>query len=60
MTEVSPFVHRAKIITLTQFFSRGSSSFNQFVNPIGLAALAWKYYLVYVAWLVVELLIVYL
>lgn len=59
MTEVSPFVHRAKYITITQLFTRASASFNQFVNPIGLQHLSWKYYNVYVGWLVVETTIIY-
>ncbi len=52
--QVFPFAHRAKGVAITQFFSRGASAFNQFVNPIGLQHLAWKYYIVYVAWLAVE------
>lgn len=43
ITEVFPFVHRAKGVGLTQTFSRGASAFNQFVNPIGLAHIGWKY-----------------
>lgn len=35
--EIFPFIHRSKGVAITQFFSRGSSAFNQFVNPIGLA-----------------------
>jgi hypothetical protein len=29
ITEVFPFIHRAKGVALTQLFSRGGSSFNQ-------------------------------
>ena len=29
--------------------------FNQYVNPIALEAIEWKYYIVYVVWLVFEL-----
>lgn len=47
VTEVFPFVHRAKGIAILQFFTRGSTAFNAFVNPIGLDALAWKFYLFY-------------
>lgn len=54
ITEVFPFIHRSKGVAITQFFSRGSSAFNQFVNPIGLQHLGWKYYIVYVCWLAVE------
>lgn len=54
ITEVFPFVHRSKGVAITQGFNRGGSSFNQFVNPIGLQRLGWKYYIVYAAWLAVE------
>ena len=47
-TEVYPFVHRAKGVALTQFFTRGATAFNAFVNPIGLDSIHWKFYLVYV------------
>ena len=33
--------------------------FNNYVNPIALAAIRWKYYIVYIAWLLVELMVVY-
>ncbi|KIW72334.1 hypothetical protein PV04_00534 [Phialophora macrospora] len=52
--EVFPFIHRSKGVAITQFFSRGGSSFNQFVNPIGLQDIEWKYYIVYVVWLAIE------
>lgn len=59
ITEVFPFVHRAKGIGLTQVFSRGGSAFNQFVNPIGLKNIGWKFYIVYVVWLACETLIIW-
>jgi len=59
INEIAPFVHRAKYVTIVQFTTRASSAFNNFVNPIGLKALTWKYYFVYVAWLVIETLVVY-
>lgn len=33
--------------------------FNSYVNPVALAALDWKYYIVYECWLAVEFIIVY-
>ena len=30
-------------------------AFNQFVNPWALASIGWQYYIVYCAWLIVEL-----
>lgn len=48
ITEVFPFVLRAKGVGLTQTFSRAGSAFNLFVNPIGLGNIGWKFYIVYV------------
>ena len=33
--------------------------FNQYVNPIALDAIGWKYYIVYCVWLAVELAVVW-
>lgn len=48
VTEIFTFVHRAKGVAVLQVFTRGSTAFNSFVNPIGLDSIQWKYYLVYV------------
>lgn len=45
---------RAKGTVVVQTFSRFASFFNQFVNPIGLSAIGWKYYIVYTVWLFIE------
>ncbi|KAK0109484.1 hypothetical protein ONS95_002176 [Cadophora gregata] len=58
-TEIFPFIYRAKGLAILQFFNRGSTAFNTFVNPIGLDSLKWKYYLFYAVWLVCETGIVY-
>ncbi|BFZ62129.1 hypothetical protein YB2330_003208 [Saitoella coloradoensis] len=60
VTEVFPFVTRAKGVAITQIFSRAGSAFNQFVNPIGLSNLGWKFYIVYDVWLACEFTIIYL
>ena len=39
------------------FTNKCALFFNQFVNPIGLDAFGWKYYLVYVGWILVEIVI---
>lgn len=33
--------------------------FNQYVNPVALSAIGWKYYIVYVCWIAFELVIVW-
>ncbi|TFK59966.1 hexose transporter [Pluteus cervinus] len=58
--EVLPFSLRAKGFTLFGFFVTASLVFNQYVNPIALQKLGWKYYIVYVVWLAFELVYVYL
>ncbi|RFU28947.1 hypothetical protein B7463_g7402, partial [Scytalidium lignicola] len=60
ITETFPFISRSKGVAITQGFSRAGSAFNLFVNPIGLESLAWKYYLVYIAWLGCETILIFL
>ncbi|EPQ56894.1 hexose transporter [Gloeophyllum trabeum ATCC 11539] len=57
--EILPFELRAKGLTLFFFTVSVSLIFNQYVNPIALKALGWKYYLVYVCWLAFEAIFVY-
>lgn len=58
--EIVPFALRAKGLAVMFFCVNAALFFNNYVNPIALAALGWKYYLVYVSWLLVELVVVYL
>ncbi|KAI5840770.1 MFS transporter [Morchella snyderi] len=57
--ELFPFSMRAKGTVVVQTFSRFASFFNQFVNPIGLSAIGWKYYIVYTVWLFIEGLVIF-
>ena len=57
--EILPFNIRAKGIALLMGSIKGASFFNQFVNPIGLQNLGWKYYIVYCVWLGIVLLTVF-
>ncbi|KAL4066993.1 general substrate transporter [Scleroderma yunnanense] len=52
--EILPFHLRARGLTVFGFVISLALIFNQYVNPSALAALGWKYYLVYVCWLAVE------
>jgi sugar porter (SP) family MFS transporter len=52
--EILPYQIRAKGFTVFNFSISLSLIFNQYVNPIALDNIAWKYYLVYVCWLAVE------
>ncbi|VUC30240.1 unnamed protein product [Clonostachys rosea] len=57
--EILPYHIRAKGLTLCFFFTSLSGVFNQWVNPLGLEALHWKFYFVYIAVLVIECLVIY-
>jgi hypothetical protein len=57
--EVFPYYIRSKGTSVTQFLTRASAAFNTFVNPIGLANLGWKFYIVYVVWLAIETTIIF-
>ncbi|KAH7928915.1 general substrate transporter [Leucogyrophana mollusca] len=52
--EILPYALRAKGFVFFNFVVSLSVIFNQYVNPIALAALGWKYYLVYLFWLCFE------
>lgn len=58
--EVLPYHIRAKGFSVLMFVGKGATFINALVNPIGLEALGWKLYLVYVGWLCVETVTVYL
>jgi len=53
-TEILPFRLRAMGLSILVFCNKAALFFNQFVNPIGMDSLGWRYYLVYCGWLLVE------
>ncbi|KAH7912200.1 hexose transporter [Hygrophoropsis aurantiaca] len=57
--EILPYHLRAKGFNIFNFVISLALIFNQYVNPIALDALEWKYYLVYVCWLAVEFVFLY-
>ena len=59
MVELFPYHSRTKGITIFQAWGRSAGFFNQFVNPIGLKNLAWKYYISYCVWIAIEVLFVF-
>ncbi|KAJ0358813.1 hypothetical protein COL154_008854 [Colletotrichum chrysophilum] len=58
-TEILPFRLRAMGLSILVFANKAASFLNQFVNPIGMKSLSWKYYLFYVGWLLVEIAVFY-
>jgi len=57
--EILPYPLRAKGFTVFNFAISLSLIFNQYVNPIALAKLGWKYYIVYVCWIAFEFVFLY-
>lgn len=57
--EILPYNIRAKGLTLCFCFTALSGVFNQYVNPIGLKNLGWKFYFVYIAVLVIQCVMIY-
>ena len=47
--EIMPFYLRTKGLSITLTVQFAAGFFNQFVNPIALDALAWKFYFIYLA-----------
>ncbi|KAF2164406.1 hypothetical protein M409DRAFT_67913 [Zasmidium cellare ATCC 36951] len=57
--EILPFNIRAKGLALNMAFVSCASILNQYVNPIGLERIGWKFYFVYIVILVVEVLCIW-
>lgn len=57
--EILPYSIRAKGMATYVFSTKAAVFVNQFVNPIGLENIGWRFYLVYVAVLAVESFIAY-
>jgi len=57
--EILPYNIRAKGMTCVWLTVDVALFFNQYVNPIALGNIAWKYYIFYCVWLGVELAVVY-
>lgn len=58
--ELFPFYVRTKGMAWYQLWQRSTGFFSNFVNPIGLDAIGWKYLLIYVAVICFELVFVWL
>jgi sugar porter (SP) family MFS transporter len=57
--EILPYQIRAKGMTIFSLVVSITLIFNQYVNPIALKNIEWKYYIVYDCWLLVELIFIY-
>ncbi|KAL2821296.1 hypothetical protein BDW59DRAFT_164327 [Aspergillus cavernicola] len=54
ITEIVPYTLRLRGMAVFQFWNLGFSLFSTFAVPVGLDALGWKLYCIFVAWVVVE------
>jgi hypothetical protein len=59
VVEILPFNLRARGLVMYSFAVALALIFNQYVNPIALTQLKWKYYIVYDVWIAFELVVVY-
>jgi len=57
--EILPYPLRAKGFNVFNFTISLALIFNQYVNPIALVHITWKYYVVYCCWLAVECVFLY-
>jgi sugar porter (SP) family MFS transporter len=57
--EICPYSLRSKGSFIYQFAGAIVGFFNGYVNPIAMAAITWKYYIVYIVWLAVQFTIVW-
>ncbi|KAK0203370.1 hexose transporter [Desarmillaria ectypa] len=58
--EILPYPIRAKGFNVFNFTISLALIFNQYVNPIALSNIGWKYYIVYVCWIAFECVFIYL
>lgn len=59
LVELFPYAERTRGLAFFQFFGRGAAFFATFVNPIGLADIAWKWLIVYCCWVAFEIVVIY-
>ncbi|KAF8247559.1 general substrate transporter [Wilcoxina mikolae CBS 423.85] len=57
--EILPFEIRARGMAVMFLFVNLALFFNNYVNPVALEAISWKYYIVYCIWLAIEFGFVY-
>jgi MFS family permease len=58
-SEILPYNIRARGLAVNFALTSLSSVFNQYVNPVGLKELQWRYYFVYIAILIIECLCIW-
>ncbi|CZR53898.1 related to hexose transporter protein [Phialocephala subalpina] len=59
MVELFPYAQRSRGISVEQFFVRGAGFFTNFINPIGMDGAGWKYLIMYIAMICLEILTIF-
>lgn len=59
MVELFPYAERSRGISIEQLFVRGAAFFTTFINPIGMDGAGWKYLIMYIAMICLEILTIY-
>ncbi|KAK1822913.1 hypothetical protein LTR12_002635 [Friedmanniomyces endolithicus] len=59
VVEISPFYLRSRYLTVTLLAVAAGSFFTNYVNPVALEKITWKYYLCYIIWLAFQSVVVW-
>lgn len=59
VVEISPFYLRSRYLTIMLLSVAAGLFFSNYVNPIALERITWRYYLCYIFWLAIQSLVVY-
>jgi len=59
MVELFPYAERSRGISIEQFFVRGAAFFTTYINPIGMDNAGWKYLIMYILMICVEIATIY-
>ncbi|TKA83926.1 hypothetical protein B0A55_00224 [Friedmanniomyces simplex] len=59
VVEISPFYLRSRYLTVTLLAVAAGSFFTNYVNPVALERITWKYYLCYIIWLAFQSVVVW-
>ena len=59
VVEISPFYLRSRYLTVMLLAVAAGLFFSNYVNPVALEKITWKYYLCYIIWLAIQSVVVY-
>ncbi|KAH8811344.1 general substrate transporter [Xylogone sp. PMI_703] len=59
VVEISPFYLRSRYLTILLLSVAAGLFFSNYVNPVALSNITWKWYLCYIIWLIIQCVVVY-